>query len=218
MGFTQYPLFLLALLVTNFPHKKKIVLLSQIHMDVKKWVTQASRGTWKKNIKKNTCNAFTCLSILVESFVCEPLVWDLAGSPMDLKEKSYDLPERYRRIRRMVLGSQDESNPQVKYSDQTYEGLSWSGGIFQILGSQTLETRLQLRERLGTYQITNIPRYTPVVDPNPQNFLVPQNRGNLAIQTPEVQAFCERRGPNSVEKPCLRGQSKRRCSWMVQMF
>ena len=67
---------------------------------------------------------------------------------MDWKEKSYDLRERQRRIRRMVLGSQDESNPQVKYSDQTYEGLSWSGGIFQILGSQTLETRLQLRERL----------------------------------------------------------------------
>lgn len=132
--------FLLALLVTHFPHTKEIVLLSQIQMDVKKWVTQASRGTWKKTSKK-TCNAFTCLSILMESFVCEPLVLDLAGSPMDI-----------RRIRRMVLGSQDESNPQVKYSGifchQTYEGLSWSGWIFQILGSQTLETRLQLRERL----------------------------------------------------------------------
>ena len=55
--------------------------------------------------------------ILVESFVCEPLVLDLAGSPMDIH-----------RIRRMVLGSQDEFNPQVEYSGifchQTYEGLS----------------------------------------------------------------------------------------------
>lgn len=140
MGFTQYPLFFVGPFGHTFPtHKKNS--FAEPDSDGREEVGHPSFKRHLKKTSKKTCNAFTCLSILMESFVCEPLVLDLAGSPMDI-----------RRICRMVLGSQDESNPQVKYSGifchQTYEGLSWSGGIFQILGSQTLETRLQLRERL----------------------------------------------------------------------